>query len=47
MVVPGHRVQVNSSALVIDATRSKLLEQSEHAGSSRLVEAVASEYCIP
>jgi hypothetical protein len=43
IVVPGHRVQVDSGALVIDATWSILLKQSNHAGSSGLIKSVASK----
>jgi hypothetical protein len=36
-VSPRCRVEINSSALVVDTTRTKLLKQANHAGTSRLM----------
>jgi len=37
IAIPGHWIQINSGALVIDPARAKLLEQPDHAWSSRLI----------
>ena len=37
MIIPRHWVRTNTGALVIDAARAKLLEQTDHAGTPRLM----------
>jgi len=42
-LIPGPRIMMDSQAVIVDTTRTKLLKQANHAGSSGLMG--FSEYC--